>query len=306
MAIPTSRTKENAEIKILEDKCNGCGICVTVCKDFSLELSNGKVKVSSNSVFGCMGCGHCMAICPNDAIEIHGRTLSPEALFDLPSEKNSADYEQLLSLYRRRRSVREFKDQPVGPEKAEIILNAAMTAPMGLPPSDVNVLVLNSREKNREFAKDFCDLLETMKWFVSDWFTTLMRPFWGRITDEMFKGFIKQLVYKYTDSMKQEENFVNYDAPLSMYFYGSPYADPADPVIAATAAMYAGESLGLGTCMIGGVHPFIQSGKRAKLFREKYGIKFKSKAGLIVIFGYPAVKYRKGIGRTFASVTTLN
>jgi nitroreductase len=181
-----------------------------------------------------------------------------------------------------------------------------MTAPMGLPPSDINVLVLYSREKNREFAKDFCDLLETMKWFVSDWFTFLMRPFWGKEAYEMFKGFIKQLLYKYADSMENGNNFVNYDAPLSMYFYGSPYSDTADPVIAATAAMYAGESLGLGTCMIGGVHPFIQSGKRAKLFREKYGIKYKSKTGLIVIFGYPAVKYRKGITRSFASVMTLN
>jgi len=306
MAIPTTRTKENAEIRILEDKCNGCGICVEVCKDFTLVMENGKVKISGNPVFGCMGCAHCMAVCPNDAIEIHGRTMSPSGLFELPSEKSTAGYEQLLSLYQRRRSVREFRDKPVGKEMADKIMSAAMTAPMGLPPSDINVLVLDSKEKNRAFAKDFCDLLETIKWFVSDWFTFLMRPFWGKEADEMFKGFIKQLVYKYTDSMKKGENFVNYDAPLSMYFYGSPYSDPADPVIAATAAMYAGESMGLGTCMIGGVHPFIQNGKKAKSFREKYGIKYKSKAGLIVIFGYPAVKYRKGINRSFASVTTLN
>ena len=76
--------------------------------------------------------------------------------------------------------------------------------------------------------------------------------------------------------------------------------------VAATAAIYAGEALGLGTCMLGGVHPLIQNGKKAMQFRKKYSIKYKSREGLIVIFGYPDVEYRKGIRRSFASVTILN
>jgi hypothetical protein len=54
--------------------------------------------------------------------------------------------------------------------------------------------------------------------------------------------------------------------------------------------------------MLGGIHPLIQNGKKARQFREQYGIKSKSREGLFVIFGYPAVIYRKGIKRTFASV----
>ena len=102
--------------------------------------------------------------------------------------------------------------------------------------------------------------------------------------------------------MQNGINLVNYDAPLAMYFYGSPYADPADPIVAATYAMITAETLGLGTCMIGGVHPLIKSRKKAKLFREMQGIKYASREGLFVIFGYPQVKYKKGIRRTFASV----
>jgi nitroreductase len=106
--------------------------------------------------------------------------------------------------------------------------------------------------------------------------------------------------------MKAGDNYVTYDAPVAMYFYGSPYCDPADPIIAATYAMIAAESLGLGTCMLGGVHPFIQKGKAARKFREKYGIKYTSREGLIVIMGYPRVKYNKGIRRTFANVQMMN
>ena len=68
-----------------------------------------------------------------------------------------------------------------------------------------------------------------------------MRPFWGKETDEMFKGFIKPLMDAYTNKMDKGDNYINYDPPLLMYFYGSPYSDPADPIIAATYAMLSAE-----------------------------------------------------------------
>jgi ferredoxin len=302
MAIPTSRTKIKAEIGINEEKCTGCGLCVSVCKDYSLKIDNQKVKVTDNPFFGCIGCGHCMAICPSDAIKIFGRTLSPDDLFDLPDKEKAATYEQLHFLLQRRRSIREFNDKPVENEMITKILEAASTAPMGLPPSDVNVLIFDTKDKVRNFAKDFCLYLEGMKWFVSDWFLSLMRPLWGKSNDEMFRGFVKPLFRVYTENMQKGINLVNYDAPLAMYFYGSPYTDPADPIIAATYAMIAAETMGLGTCMLGGMHPLIQNGKKAKEFRKTQGIKYASREGLFVIFGYPEVKYKKGIRRTFASI----
>lgn len=93
-----------------------------------------------------------MAICPVGAIEISGRELSKEDLFDLPPGTSTANYEQLLALFSRRRSIREFLDKEIEPEIIEKILDAASTSPMGLPPSDVNVLILDSKEKTRKFT----------------------------------------------------------------------------------------------------------------------------------------------------------
>lgn len=305
MAIPTSRTKEPAEIMVNEELCNGCGLCVKACSDFSLVLENDKAVISNHALFGCIGCGHCMAVCPTGAIEIHGRTISPADLFSLPTRESVANYNQTISLLQSRRSIRKYKNITIEPEIIKKILDAARTAPMGLPPSDVNVLILDSKEKTRVFAQNFCIYLEGMKWFVSDWFLAIMKPFVGKANNEIFKGFVKPLFKTYTEGMQNGKNLVNYDAPLAMYFYGSPYTDPADPIIAATYAMIAGESLGLGTCMLGSVHPLIQNGKKARRFREKYGIRFKSREGLFVIFGYPALKFEKGINRTFADINHI-
>ncbi|MDD4755848.1 MAG: nitroreductase family protein [Prolixibacteraceae bacterium] len=305
MPVPTTRTKENAEIKINAEICNGCGLCVSVCKDFSLIIFNNKAVASEKSVFGCIGCGHCMAICPAGAIEISGRETSPKDLFPLPDKSSASTYDQLLTLLQRRRSIREFTQKEIAPEIIEQILTAAATAPMGLPPSDVNVLIINGREKTRAFAKDFSTYLESLRYMSSKLFLVIMRPFWGKANDEFFREFIRPVFNVYIDDMEKGNNYITYDSPLLIYFYGSPYSDPADPVVAATYAMIAGESLGLGSCMLGAIHPFIQNGKRARRFRESHNIKYKSREGLFVAFGYPAVKYSKGIKRTFASSETI-
>lgn len=302
MPIPTSRTKECAVVTIDENLCEGCGNCVKVCKDFTLHMEGNKAKVGKASVFGCIACAHCMAICPTGAVKVNGRELSSTDLITLPKKVEMTGYDAFLAMLLRRRSIREFKNKEVDQPLIDQILEAAVTAPMGLPPSDVNVLIFKGFDKNAEFAKDYSEYLKGIRYMTSPIFLGLMRPFWGKENDEMFKGFINPLFKAYVDEMKNGNNYINYDAPLAMYFYGTPYSDPADPIIAATYAMLAGETLGLGTCMLGAIHPFIQNGSKASAFRKKYGIRFKSREGLFVIFGHPAVKYHKAVKRTFASV----
>lgn len=58
-------------IRIDEEKCNGCGLCVNACHEGALVLENGKAKLISESY--CDGLGNCLPECPTNAITIEER-----------------------------------------------------------------------------------------------------------------------------------------------------------------------------------------------------------------------------------------
>lgn len=301
MAIITSRVRNNGTIYIDYQKCTDCGLCVNICKDNSLQMENGHVVASDHPVFGCYGCGHCMAICPEKAIHVEGRELSIDDLISIPKPGERSDYEQLRNLMLSRRSIRDFKKKEVEKEVIDKIIDAALTAPMGLPPSDVHLLVFEGYKKVREFAFSAIDQMGKAAWLFMPPGLWLWRLFGGKEAFELMKGFGWPLISKLVSRKQNGEDWLLYDAPLAMYFLSSPYSDPVDPVIPATYAMLAAESLGLGTCMIGSIHPLIRYG--AKKFKRRWNIPQKSTNGIVVIFGYPKYKFQHALKRTFAQVT---
>lgn len=58
-------------INIDEEKCNGCGICVTACHEGALGMVDGKAKLLKEDY--CDGLGDCLPDCPTGAITFEER-----------------------------------------------------------------------------------------------------------------------------------------------------------------------------------------------------------------------------------------
>ena len=58
-------------IKINEDTCNGCGLCVSACHEGAIGLVDGKAKLLRDDY--CDGLGNCLPVCPTGAITFEER-----------------------------------------------------------------------------------------------------------------------------------------------------------------------------------------------------------------------------------------
>lgn len=62
-------------IKINEELCTGCGVCVPDCAEGALQIVDGKARLISDLF--CDGLGACMGSCPEGAIEVEEREAEP-------------------------------------------------------------------------------------------------------------------------------------------------------------------------------------------------------------------------------------
>jgi len=62
-------------LKVDEELCNGCGLCVPNCHEGALQVIDGKVRLVSELM--CDGLGACIGHCPEGAITIEKREAEP-------------------------------------------------------------------------------------------------------------------------------------------------------------------------------------------------------------------------------------
>ena len=55
-------------LKLDEEKCTGCGMCLEVCPHSVLEMNRTHVTIQNRDA--CMECGACSRNCPFDAISV--------------------------------------------------------------------------------------------------------------------------------------------------------------------------------------------------------------------------------------------
>ena len=54
-------------INIIDNKCDFCGTCISVCPPDCIEVQEASIKIEHNI---CIDCNLCVYICPIEVLEI--------------------------------------------------------------------------------------------------------------------------------------------------------------------------------------------------------------------------------------------
>jgi len=100
-------------ITIDEDKCNGCGNCISGCAEGALQLVNGKAKLVKEQF--CDGFGDCIGTCPTGALKIVERDADE---FDVEATRQNLLLSQGIEAARRMDEANAAHDRGAHPSPA--------------------------------------------------------------------------------------------------------------------------------------------------------------------------------------------
>lgn len=147
--------------QINSETCNRDGICAEVCPVNVIKFTeSGYPEPFSNTEEICVRCGHCVAVCPTGSFR--HRDIDPDRCPPMqPALQPSAG--QIGQLFRSRRSIRVYREEPVDPGLIQQLIEMAGWAPSAHNARRVRWLVFGDREKLHQLAATAVDW---MRWTV--------------------------------------------------------------------------------------------------------------------------------------------
>lgn len=245
-----------SKIIIDKEKCVGCGLCKSDCVAFAIDVKNGKAEMNGM----CIECGHCYAICPTNAIDMADYDTKNE----LVTPMTDIDSDLLLSAMKSRRTVRQFKDQPIEQEKIDKILEAGRYCPTGGNSQNVAYTILEDKRDDLE--------KECVKLF--------------RTGIKAGSSFVKSL-----KRMNIDDQFFFKGAPLVIVVSGK---DDVNASLASSYMELMAESMGIGVLYSGF---FVSCSKINPKIKKMLNLRKGFKPVTCMIFGYPKIEYKRIVPR---------
>jgi len=282
------------------DTCTKCGICIAVCPSYLLyKNSDNLTKFKEEKLHLCIGCGQCMAVCNTKSVFANGLTYEKD-FFEFSENKD------FVSLLEQRRSVRRFKPKPVSKEELEKILFTVSQAPHGDAHHNVEITVINNREKIMEslpLMSAFYDKLA--KWLHNPIMRSIIKKRKGKDTlNTLMNHLLPRIeggLYKQIDT---DYDGITRGSHTLMIFHAHKDSEEhkEDAFILVTYAMLTAHSLGLGATIVGLVPAALN--KEPEL-RKMFGIPDDHDSVISLIMGYPKYKYKRGIKRNLKKINWI-
>jgi nitroreductase/Pyruvate/2-oxoacid:ferredoxin oxidoreductase delta subunit len=143
-----------------EGKCKRDGLCAADCPVGIIAMPEGGFpQVLEGAETFCIACGHCVAVCPHGAMS-HPMVKVQECL---PIGKElRLSPEQVEQFMRSRRSMRQYRPEPVPQAELERLLNLARFAPTGHNSQSVTWKVYTRPEDVRTLASHVVDWMRRL------------------------------------------------------------------------------------------------------------------------------------------------
>ena len=250
-------------IKIDPKRCIGCKACVNDCLGGAIRLEEGKAVYIKD----CFHCGHCVAVCPTGAVTIPEYDMEEVEEYD--ADTFSIKPENFLHAVKFRRSVRNYKETPIEPEKMVRILNAGRYTATARNTQDCRFILIQKE----------LDAFKELVWQEISHLTEKM----GK-EDPLAKMF--QLFYLRQKRDKKDDALF-FNAPSVLVI--TPGVEILDGGLAAANIEQMAVASGAGVLYNGYLMHVIEGSERLK---EWLGITGEQVA-CCMLMGYPAVTYRR-------------
>ncbi|WP_455645130.1 nitroreductase family protein [Methanosphaera sp.] len=143
------------KLNITTEKCVGCALCASVCIRDNITVNPTVEEVDNGE---CFNCGQCMAICPTGAITLKRFEDQMDVVEKYDATKIPVDTENLLDLYKQRRSIRWFKNEKIDKHTFDTLFKGAYYSPSAMNNQDVEFMVID--EKLDEFIELVYDIIK--------------------------------------------------------------------------------------------------------------------------------------------------
>jgi nitroreductase/NAD-dependent dihydropyrimidine dehydrogenase PreA subunit len=297
------------------EKCTQCGLCLENCPFRAWELDENEVP-QMKAEYECFSCYNCMVVCPTGAISIEKSYYVEDGSFyetqggplpaKMPNDPQDADgkpdeWTVVERTILERRSVRNFKPDPVPEPLVRRVLEAGRFAPSSGNCQPWKFIVVTDKALINEMNESIYNVLSM---------------FYGAYTnDAMVKGLIP--VYQQSlqsglfdprimlggcGAITRKHAPVLLDAPVVILMacdersIGGPQIQAG---ICGQNMNLAAMSLGLGFCWVG----FSQVIEMVPELKEKLGLADPWKINTAMVLGYPKFKQEGIVPREFRPIT---
>jgi len=292
------------------DKCTSCGLCLFNCPFKCWEMDENEIPKMKED-YACFSCFNCMVACPADAISIVDAYHVDEGFFEvgyppvkMPLEPQDAkgksvEWTEVERTILERRSVRNFKDDPVPEPLIRRVLEAGRFAPSAGNNQPWRFVVVTDRDFINEMEEACYGLINIMhSAYHNDAMVMGMVQMLG---DPVPAGVFDPRVQGGVRCVANKELPIFLGAPVVIFLAcNNRLAGPdLQAGICGQNMNLAAKSLGLGFCWsgFGGLVEMIPE------LKAKLGFETPWRIQAAMVLGYPEFKQEGMVPRQFRPVT---